>query len=123
MARPVGSKDSTPRKRRTQSQIAQTIKQQLAPLPEGVPEPLQVLIEAYCEEPPKLPENATAEQILEYAKACVAWRRQVIVAATNAAPYRHARLSSTDGEGGGEAEDWEAAAMDRLKKIDGGRKD
>lgn len=99
----AGRKPGSKNKRTTQ--LAAAIRSQLASLPDGYKEPLVIMLEAANTPEPK---REDFEDTGAYNKALAAHNAFIMEAAKSAAPYRHARLTASEGEGGGDAqwEDW-----------------
>ena len=125
MSRTKGAKDKVPRRNATA--LHRALKSQLAPLPKGYREPLEILIERANMPNPLdlLSEEQQAEmlkdptKVMEMMGKLVEHAKLTLDAANKAAPFRHARLSASESNADDEAEsDQESAALNRLKTIE-----
>ena len=106
----AGRKKGSKNKRTTA--LAAAVASQLGALPEGFKEPLEIMLEvANTPKPlqdisPELKDQIATDPLvaLEYVNLQQGHHKLIMDAAKNAAPYRHARLSSHDVEGGGSSE-------------------
>jgi len=112
--------------------LADAVKSQLAELPEGFKEPLQIMMEVAntpapmaemtLEQKKALAETLKADPLaaIEFINLKQGHHKIIMDAAKNAAPYRHARLSSAEVTGSESAEHIAAVNERMIKEQPGG---